>query len=138
MVIDEAGMADIRTLDRVATSQLEAGGRVLLVGDHHQLPEVGAGGGFTYAADHSPAVAELTVNRRQRHPWEQAALAELRSGDVAAAVAAYLAHDRVVVTRSAEPCSPLPSTGGRPPATTACSLCCSPAPTTLSTGSTPP
>ncbi len=60
-------MADIRTLEAVVTRQVAAGGRVLLVGDHHQLPEIGAGGGFAYAADHAPCVAELTVNRRQRH-----------------------------------------------------------------------
>ena len=49
----------------------------------------------------TPAVvAELTVNRRQRQPWEQAALAELRDGSVARAVEAYLAHGRVVVTDS--------------------------------------
>lgn len=38
LVIDEAGMADIRTLEAVTSRQVEAGGRVLLVGDHHQLP----------------------------------------------------------------------------------------------------
>ena len=97
LVIDEAGMADIRTLEAVVSRQVAAGGRVLLVGDHHQLPEVAAGGGFAYAATHAPCVAELTVNRRQHQPWEQAALAELRAGSVAQAVDAYLRHGRVVV-----------------------------------------
>ncbi len=100
LIIDEAGMADIRTLQSVVTRQVAAGGRVLLVGDHHQLPEVGAGGGFAYAATHSPTVAELTVNRRQRHQWEQIALEQLRSGSVARAVDAYLSNDRVVVTQT--------------------------------------
>ena len=90
LVVDEAGMADIRTLEAVVTRQIAAGGRVLLVGDHHQLPEVGAGGGFAAATVHAGCVAELTVNRRQRQPWEQAALAELRDGSVARAVEAYL------------------------------------------------
>ena len=93
-------MADIRTLESAVTRQVAAGGRVLLVGDHHQLPEVGAGGGFAYAAAHSPTVAELTVNRRQRHEWEQAALDQLRTGSVAHAVEAYLTNDRVVVTET--------------------------------------
>src|SRR5262249_35763441 len=96
LVIDEAGMADIRTLEAVVTRQITAGGRVLLVGDHHQLPEVGAGGGFA-ATVHAGCVAELTVNRRQRQPWEPAALAQLRDGSVAEAVEAYLAHGRVEV-----------------------------------------
>lgn len=98
LIVDEAGMADIRILERAVTRQLAAGGRVLLVGDHHQLPEVGAGGGFAYAATHAPTVAELTVNRRQRQPWEQDALTELRNGSVAAAVDAYLTHQRVIIT----------------------------------------
>lgn len=100
LVVDEAGMADIRILERLVTRQLGTGGRVLLVGDHHQLPEVGAGGGFAYAAVHSPCVAELIVNRRQRETWEQEALQAIRSGTVATAVRAYLDHDRVVVADS--------------------------------------
>lgn len=98
LVIDEAGMADIRTLTTIIDQQVATGGRVLLVGDHHQLPEIGAGGGFAYAAGHASTVCELSVNRRQQQPWEQAALQELRDGSVATAVAAYLANDRVIVT----------------------------------------
>jgi hypothetical protein len=97
LVIDEAGMADIRTLEAVVSRHVAAGGRVLLVGDHHQLPEVGAGGGFAAAVVHAGSVAELTVNRRQRYAWEQDALTELRHGSVAGAVEAYMGHDRVVV-----------------------------------------
>ncbi len=100
LVVDEAGMADLRTLERAITAQLRVGGRVLLVGDHHQLPEVGAGGGFAYAVEHASCVNELAVNRRQLHEWEHDALRQLRSGDVAAAVDAYLDHDRVTVTDS--------------------------------------
>jgi conjugative relaxase-like TrwC/TraI family protein len=97
LVIDEAGMADIRTLTRVVTHHIACGGRVLLAGDHHQLPEISAGGGFAYAARHAATVAQLSVNRRQRNPWEQAALAELRDGDVAAAVRAYVDHNRLTI-----------------------------------------
>ena len=42
-------------------------------------------------------VAELTVNRRQHAPWEQAALDQLRHGDITAAFATYQAHGRVVL-----------------------------------------
>ncbi|HEY5876903.1 MAG TPA: MobF family relaxase, partial [Ilumatobacteraceae bacterium] len=95
LVIDEAGMADIRTLTNTITTPLDRGGRVLLAGDHHQLPEIGAGGGFRYAAHHATTLAELTVNRRQHNHWERTALTELRAGNVATAVAAYFDHDRV-------------------------------------------
>jgi hypothetical protein len=37
------------------------------------------------------------VNRRQRQPWEQDALAELHEGSVARAVEICLRHGRVIV-----------------------------------------
>lgn len=99
VVVDEAAMAGVRDLDRLTSTVIAAGGRVVLVGDHHQLPEVSAGGGFAaLAADPTVTVSELTVNRRQLHAWERDALAELRDGHVAAAVAAYRDHGRVVAS----------------------------------------
>lgn len=98
LVVDEAGMAAIRDLERVVSPVVAAGGRVLLVGDHHQLPEVAAGGGFaSLATDRQATVAELTHNRRQQQRWEIDALAQLRNGHVARAVGAYRDHQRVVV-----------------------------------------
>jgi conjugative relaxase-like TrwC/TraI family protein len=98
VVVDEAGMAAVRDLSRVVDQVTRVGARLILVGDHHQLPEVAAGGGFRAALDVlGDRVAELTVNRRQHATWEQAALDQLRHGDVAAAFAAYEAHGRVVL-----------------------------------------
>lgn len=98
LVIDESAMAGTRDLDAIVTQTVRAGGRVLAVGDHHQLPEVTAGGGFAALANgRMVTVAELTVNRRQHHEWERTALTELRDGHVAAAVAAYRDHGRVDV-----------------------------------------
>lgn len=98
LVVDEAGMAGTRDLEQVVSGIVAAGGRVVLVGDHHQLPEVVAGGGFAaLAADPTATVAQLSVNRRQRHGWERDALVELRDGAVPAAVAAYRTNQRLVV-----------------------------------------
>jgi conjugative relaxase-like TrwC/TraI family protein len=98
LIVDEAAMAGIRDLEALVTATVNAGGRVVLAGDHRQLPEITAGGGFAAATTGSATVAELTVNRRQQAVWEQAALADLREGHVTAAVAAYRDHGRVVVT----------------------------------------
>jgi conjugative relaxase-like TrwC/TraI family protein len=98
LVVDEAAMAGVRELERVVKRVVGAGGRVVLVGDHRQLPEVTAGGAFAaLAVDGRITRAELMVNHRQQQAWERVALAELREGHVARAVAAYRDHDRVVV-----------------------------------------
>lgn len=98
VVVDEAGMAAVRDLARVVDQVTRVGAKLILVGDHHQLPEVAAGGGFRAALDMlAERIVELTVNRRQHSAWEQAALDQLRHGDVTAAFAAYGAHGRVVL-----------------------------------------
>ncbi|HRE01381.1 MAG TPA: MobF family relaxase, partial [Ilumatobacteraceae bacterium] len=97
LIVDEAGMAGVRDLESLVTATVAAGGRVVLAGDHRQLPEVTAGGGFAAAVQGAATVAELSVNRRQVAEWEQSALTELRTGHVATAVGAYREHGRVVV-----------------------------------------
>ena len=94
LVVDEASMADTRTLARLLIHTRAAGSTLLLVGDPAQLPEIGAGGLFTALTRH-PDTIQLTDNRRQTEDWERRALADLRAGDPDAAVAAYAAHGRV-------------------------------------------
>ena len=106
LVIDEAAMASTRDLEPLISQVVAAGGRAVLVGDNHQLPEVTAGGALSAAAHTVGSVAELTVNRRQHEPWERAALAELRKGSIPAAVDAYRAHGRLtIVDEGVEPVS---------------------------------
>jgi conjugative relaxase-like TrwC/TraI family protein len=102
LVIDEAAMAATGDLEPVVSATIAAGGRVILAGDHHQLPEVGPGGALAAAAALARPVVELTINRRQLAEWERTALAALRAGSVPDAVAAYRDHGRVVVTDSHE------------------------------------
>ena len=103
LVVDEAAMAATRDLVRVLDRAAAVGAKVVLVGDHCQLPEVGAGGSFRAALDAlGDGVCELTVNRRQIEPWEHDALDELRHGHVPTAWAAYRAHDRVVLADTIE------------------------------------
>jgi len=98
VVVDEAGMCGTVDLHHIVTTARSAGAKVILVGDHHQLPEVQAGGGLANAiATLGEGVCELTENRRQVEPWEIYALDQLRHGDVADAWDAYLIHDRVRV-----------------------------------------
>ena len=96
VVVDEAGMCGTVDLHHIITTARQAGAKVILVGDHHQLPEVQAGGGLANAITTlGDQMCELTINRRQVEPWEVDALDHLRHGDVADAWDAYLTHDRV-------------------------------------------
>ena len=47
VVIDEAAWSAPSTSTRLVTRARQAGAKVIVVGDHHQLPEINAGGGFT-------------------------------------------------------------------------------------------
>ena len=88
VIVDEAGMVGSRQLAEVSHLVEAVAGKLILIGDHHQLAEIDAGGLFTALAVRVPAV-ELTANVRQDQKWERTALAELRHGSVSRAVAMY-------------------------------------------------
>jgi conjugative relaxase-like TrwC/TraI family protein len=96
LVVDEAGMLGTRDLARLLAAAEHAQGKLVLVGDHRQLPELAAGGAFRALARRlDPAV--LRQNRRQVEPWERDALDRLRAGQVQEAIDAYLAAGRVTI-----------------------------------------
>ncbi|WP_420451967.1 MobF family relaxase [Ilumatobacter sp.] len=98
LIVDEAAMVATLKLHELVGRARRAGAKVIVVGDHHQLPEIEAGGSFKRlldtVGDHR---CELTINRRQRHEWEHAALDHLRNGDITTFWKTYLDHDRVVL-----------------------------------------
>jgi conjugative relaxase-like TrwC/TraI family protein len=99
VVVDEASMVGTRQLATLSDHVNKAGGKLILIGDPHQLPEIEAGGLFQTLVDRLPAV-ELHQNVRQDQPWERTALDELRNGSVADAVASYRKHRRLVIGRT--------------------------------------
>ena len=94
VIIDEASMADTRTLDRITGIAAAAGAKVLLVGDPAQLDAVDAGGAFTLLATARPDVPTLTNIHRFTHEWEKRASLRLRDGrgDV---IDTYACHNRL-------------------------------------------
>jgi len=88
VVVDESGMVGSRQLAEVSDLVDAASGKLILIGDHHQLAEIDAGGLFAALVARLPAI-ELTENVRQNQDWERTAFAELRQGSVARAVAMY-------------------------------------------------
>jgi hypothetical protein len=99
VVLDEVAMTDDAALPRLLEAASAARAKVVLVGDHRQLGAVGPGGGFEFlVARYGATVHVLADNVRQHDVAERAALAELRDGDVAKAVAWYASKGRIVAT----------------------------------------
>jgi len=100
LVVDEAGMVGTRTYGELLEHAARAQAKVVLVGDDRQLPEIDAGGVFRGLLARGGAV-QLEENRRQREGWERDALAALREGAAAPALAAYARHGRLVMEDTA-------------------------------------
>jgi conjugative relaxase-like TrwC/TraI family protein len=94
VVVDEAGMLPTRQLAQLIAATAAAHGKLVLVGDDKQLPELAAGGAFYALARHLHA-ATLIENRRQSKAWEREALDQLRAGQIEPALNSYTAAGRI-------------------------------------------
>lgn len=83
LLVDEAGMVDQDTAGALLTVADEAGARVALVGDRHQLPAVGRGGVLDHALawGHPTAVVSLEKVHRFTDPDYAALSLRMRTGD---------------------------------------------------------
>jgi conjugative relaxase-like TrwC/TraI family protein len=99
LVVDEAGMLATRRLAELAGHVERSRGKLVLVGDHRQLPEIGAGGSFVGLVRRGLAV-ELGENIRQVNAWEREALDHLRSGGADSALELYLQHGALAIEPS--------------------------------------
>lgn len=99
VVVDESGMVGSRQLGAVSDLVEAASGKLILIGDHHQLAEIDAGGLFAALVARLP-VNELIENVRQDHEWERNALAELRHGSVSRAMEMYDQQGKINLTAS--------------------------------------
>ena len=93
LVIDEASQVSTQDLARICSLALQAGARVIGVGDTRQLPAVEAGGLFSLIARRH-GHWKLTEVRRFAQAWERAASVRLGDGDVMA-LAEYAARGRI-------------------------------------------
>ncbi len=95
VIIDEAGMVDTRLLHEYSRIARAKNWRTILVGDHHQLGAVDAGGMFAELVNDPDVVTvELDTLHRFDHGWEAEASLALRSGDVSA-IEVYEQHGRI-------------------------------------------
>jgi len=89
LIVDESGMVGSRSLCALANGVEAARGKLVLVGDHRQLPSIEAGGMFARLTDHLGAV-ELSEVRRQEDEQDREALAQVRHGSVDTGVRSLL------------------------------------------------
>ncbi len=94
LVIDEAGVVGTRQLERVLSHAAEAGAKVVLVGDPHQLQSIEAGAAFRSIHERHGG-AEIGEVRRQREDWQRDATRDLATGRTGAAIHAYDRHGMV-------------------------------------------
>jgi conjugative relaxase-like TrwC/TraI family protein len=95
VIIDEAGLADTLSLDRVIDHVVSRGGSVRLVGDDRQLSAIGAGG-VLRDIEAEYGACRLTEVVRFLDPAEAAASLALREGRTEA-LGFYLDRDRIHV-----------------------------------------
>ena len=101
LVIDEAGMLGTRDLAELLAYAATAGAKVVLVGDHHQLPEIDAGGAFRALVARTDPVV-LAVNRRQRQPHAREMLELWRHARIRDALTIATEHGDLVMAANAE------------------------------------
>ena len=100
IIIDECAMVDNEKLGRALAHAEKAGCRVVLVGDHRQLPAVGGPGGlFRELTERArpEQKAALTEIVRQRETWAREAIVQVGQGEAAAALKTYEEKGRLHV-----------------------------------------
>jgi hypothetical protein len=101
VVMDEAGMADTNRLAALTELTARSQSKLVLVGDHAQLPSIGAGGMFEQLQEQVPT-AQVSEVRRARQAWERDAGRQVRDGNADRALAGYRAHHRLHISDTRE------------------------------------
>jgi len=95
LVVDEAGMADVRTTQALVDEVERAGAKLVLIGDPEQLQPVGPGAPYRQAvAEYGAARLDTVV--RQRESWMREATGHLEQGRAEVALDAYRDHGMVI------------------------------------------
>jgi Ti-type conjugative transfer relaxase TraA len=94
LLVDEAGMIDVRQLGRVLDHAEQRHAKVVLLGDPDQLKAIGAGDAYRGLLEQHES-ASIESIRRQAEPWQRAASEQLARGRVASALDAYEAAGRL-------------------------------------------
>jgi conjugative relaxase-like TrwC/TraI family protein len=101
LVVDEAAMVGTRSIARLLHHVEAAEGKLVLVGDHRQLPELEAGGLFRALIARTRPI-ELREVHRHTHGLDRENVERIRQGRGAEAFELYRSEDRVVAAPDAD------------------------------------
>lgn len=101
LIVDEAGMVGTRTMARLAEMVERVDGKLVLVGDDHQLSEIDAGGAFRRLVELQQGV-ELTHVTRQRDDRTIAELRAVREGRADDALRSMQERGNLILGSTAE------------------------------------
>lgn len=99
LVVDEASMIGTKDMVMLTKAVAKGGGKLILVGDPHQLPSIDAGGPFGSIAERIHAV-HLRKIVRQVDDGDRAAVKAMPEGEPEKALAHYVAKGRVKVAET--------------------------------------
>lgn len=88
VVIDEAGQVSVADLVEILNAADHGGGKVVLVGEHHQLGAITHDGSLRYLSGRQGCVRIKNI-RRQREDWAREAVMQLRVGDAMTAIKSH-------------------------------------------------
>lgn len=94
-VMDEAGMVASRQMATFVNAVVDAGAKLVLIGDPDQLQPIEAGAAFRAIVERI-GYAELGTIYRQREEWMRKASLDLARGQVDRALSAYRAQGRLL------------------------------------------
>jgi conjugative relaxase-like TrwC/TraI family protein len=101
LLVDEAGMVGSAELAELIHAADAARAKLVLVGDHQQLQEIGAGGLYRALAERTdPIVLDEVI--RHNHDLDREAARMIREGEGRAALELYRSSERVTVAPDAE------------------------------------
>jgi conjugative relaxase-like TrwC/TraI family protein len=101
LLVDEAGMVDSASIARLIERAQAADAKLVLIGDHQQLPEIEAGGLFRALAQRTDPI-HLTEVIRHRYDTDREGAKLIREGEGRKALALYESRQRVTIAADAE------------------------------------
>ena len=101
LILDEAGMLDTHSLQRLISHVNKAGATLILCGDTKQLQPIAAGGPLKRIAQEVEK-AELSENYRQQNIHDQRAVADIRAGKIDEALLNYAERDRITIGKDGQ------------------------------------